>query len=117
VWVSETGRRVAPLVRSRTTSTLSCVQRFEYKVVSFADGSYTASLNEYGRDGWELVSVASDVRVVPPREERKLPMPRALEQLEGVVSKVGGQAADAGPPPGAVTTTLLWVLRRPLADD
>lgn len=93
------------------------MQRWEYKVVSFADGSYTTLLNDYGRDGWELVSVAPDVRVVPPREERKLPMPRALEQLEGVASKWGAQGGDAGPPPGAITTTLLWVLRRPLADD
>jgi Domain of unknown function (DUF4177) len=93
------------------------VQRYEYKVVSFADGGYTSSLNEYGRDGWELVSVASDVRVVPARAERKLPMPRALEQLEGVASKWGGDGGDAGPPPGSITTTLLWVLRRPLADD
>ncbi len=91
------------------------MQRWEYKIVSFADGTYTTSLNEYGRDGWELVSVAPDVRVVPPREERKLPMPRALEQLEGVASKWGGgESAGSGPPPGAITTTLLWVLRRPL---
>jgi hypothetical protein len=90
------------------------VQRWEYKVVSFADGNYTSSLNEYGRDGWELVSVAPDVGVVPSRGERKLPMPRALEQLEGVASKWGGQGAPEGPAPGAIVTTLLWVFRRPL---
>jgi hypothetical protein len=93
------------------------VQRFEYKVVSFAAGTYTTSLNEYGRDGWELVSVASDVRVVPPRDERKLPKPRALEQLESVASKFGAEGSETGPPPGTITTTLLWVLRRPLEDD
>ncbi len=94
------------------------MRRFEYKVVSFSNGSYTTSLNEYGRDGWELVAVAPDVRTVAAREpERRLPMPRAIEQLEGVVSKVGGQSAETGPAPGSTTTTLLWVLRRQLDDE
>lgn len=92
------------------------MQRFEYKVVSFAPGTYTSSLNEYGRDGWELVSVAPDIGVVPARSERKLPMPRAFEQIEGVASKLGGQSAQEGPAPGSIVTTLLWVLRRPLED-
>jgi Domain of unknown function (DUF4177) len=94
------------------------VRRFEYKVVSFPNGSYTTSLNEYGRDGWELVAVAPDVRTVAATESgRKLPMPRAIEQLEGVVAKVGGQSAEAGPAPGSTITTLLWVLRRQLDDE
>jgi len=33
------------------------MQRWEYKVVSLRDGTYTATLNEYSREGWELVSV------------------------------------------------------------
>ena len=34
--------------------------RWEYKVVSLRDRQYTAALNEFGLDGWELVSVISE---------------------------------------------------------
>jgi hypothetical protein len=96
------------------------VQRWEYKVVSL-QGKYTDTLNEYGRDGWELVCVAPDVRTVtgpPPPQGRKLPIPGALGRLEDVTSRFGDKEPGAdGPPPGSVTTTLLWVLRRPVADE
>jgi len=36
------------------------MQRWEYRVVSLGDRQYTAALNEYGRDGWELISVVSE---------------------------------------------------------
>ena len=37
------------------------MQRWEYKVVTLRrDEQYTAALNEFGREGWELVSVASE---------------------------------------------------------
>ena len=42
------------------------MQQWEYRVVTLRAGQYTDALNEYGRDGWELVTVASDVRGVPP---------------------------------------------------
>jgi len=103
------------------------MQRWEYKVVSFQKGRYTEALNEYGREGWELVSVASDVRgVVPPEPggsgSSGIPMPRTFGRLEdaaAMVNKLGGSAAEAGAaePELATSTTLLWVLRRPLDDD
>ena len=103
------------------------MQRWEYKVVSFQKGRYTEALNEYGREGWELVDVASDVRgVVPPEPtsagSKGLPMPRSFGRLEdaaAMVNKLGGSAAEAGAPEPEPTTstTLLWVLRRPLDDD
>jgi hypothetical protein len=89
------------------------VQRFEYKVISLRDGGYTAALNDYGRAGWELVSVVSDP-VAPAAEKRGrgLPMPRALERIEDAAERIGQQGAEPDP-----TSTLLWVLRRPLDDD
>lgn len=103
------------------------MQRWEYKVVSFQKGRYTEALNEYGREGWELVDVASDVRgVVPPEPTSAasggLPMPRSFGRLEdaaAMVNKLGGSAAEAGAPEPEPTTstTLLWVIRRPLDDD
>jgi hypothetical protein len=96
------------------------VTRWEYKVVSL-QGKYTDALNEHGKDGWELVCVAPDVHTVagaPPAPGRKLPIPGALGRLEGVASRFGDSEAGAeGPPPGSVSTTLLWVLRRPLPDE
>ena len=80
------------------------MQRWEYKVVSFQKGRYTEALNEYGREGWELVSVASDVRGVAPPEPTSggsggIPMPRSFGRLEdaaAMVNKLGGSAAEAG---------------------
>jgi hypothetical protein len=94
------------------------VQRWEYKVVSLRQGHYTESLNEYGRDGWELVSVASDDRGLAPPAPGGLPrVPRALGRLEdaaGKLSKLGDRVQASAEAPDS---TLLWVLRRPLADD
>ena len=94
------------------------MDRWEYKVVSLKDGQYTEALNAYGREGWELVDVASDVHVVAARESGwKVPMPRALGKLEDVAAKLSDQAPGDStvPEPGTIATTLIWVLRRPLA--
>ena len=95
------------------------MRRWEYKVISLQDGRYTEALNEYGRDGWELVGVAPDVHDTPARERgRTVPMPGALGKLEDAASRLGAGGDDDGQPaPGATVTTLLWVLRRPLDED
>ncbi|HZO34680.1 MAG TPA: hypothetical protein VFB17_06330 [Gaiellaceae bacterium] len=95
------------------------MQRFEFRVVSVPDGTYTAMLNEYSAEGWELVTVAHDTRTVPARRESGLPTPPGLGRLgqaAQAVSKLGGGDDDDGPEPGSITTTLLWVFRRPLDD-
>jgi hypothetical protein len=97
------------------------VQRWEFRIISLPAGQYTATLNEYGAEGWDLVTVAHDVRTVPERRESGgLPMPPGLGKLgqaAEAVSKLGeGDTSDL-PEPGTVTTTLLWVLRRPLDGD
>jgi hypothetical protein len=92
------------------------MQRWEYKVVSLRAGHYTETLNEYGRDGWELVSVASDVPEVPaPHPGRTIPVPRAFGRLEDAAAKLNtlGGADSAG----TTSIALLWVLRRPLSED
>ncbi len=97
------------------------MQRWEYKVVSLSDGQYTETLNEYGRDGWELVSVAPDVRGLPVPDPGggSLPRPRALGRLEDAAARLSGIGGDdaADPAPATISTTLLWVLRRPLGED
>lgn len=95
------------------------MQRWEYRVVSVPDGGYTAMLNEYGADGWELVTVAHDVRSVPVQQrESGLPMPPRLGKLGQAASKLSElEGRDAAPEPGSVATMLLWVLRRPLDED
>jgi hypothetical protein len=94
------------------------MQRWEYRVVSLTDGQYTSSLNDYGRDGWELVSVVADVQTVPHRNEGGgLPMPGLGGKLGAAASKLKDLEGQSGPEPGSITTTLLWVLRRPLDDD
>jgi hypothetical protein len=94
------------------------MQRWEYRVLALR-GRYTETLNEYGRDGWELVSVASEVHEPPaPKQGRTLPVPRAFERLEDAaakLNKLGG--AESAEDPGASSVTLLWVLRRPLSED
>ena len=90
--------------------------------MSLPPGQYTATLNEYGAEGWDLVTVAHDVRTVSERREggSGLPMPPGLGKLgqaAEAMSRFGETESSDLPEPGTVTTTLLWVLRRPLADD
>ena len=92
------------------------MQRWEYRVISLRNGRYTATLNEYGHDGWELVSVVSEPRDVPaPARSGGVPIPGAIGRL--------GEAADKlsklgeGEPQPEPDSVLLWVLRRPIADD
>ena len=95
------------------------MQQWEFRVVSFPQGQYTAMLNQYGADGWELVTVAHDIRTVPEKRDGGggLPMPSGLGRLgqaAEAVSKLGDSDNGDAPEPGSITTTLLWVLRRPL---
>lgn len=96
------------------------MQRWEYKVVSLRAGRYTETLNEYGQDGWELVSVTSDTRDVPtavPAKPRSIPVPRALGRLEDAAAKLNKLGAADASDADAPMTSLMWVLRRPLSDD
>ena len=96
------------------------MQRWEYKVVSLRPGHYTDALNEYGRDGWELVSVASEARhLQAPKHGGGLPMPRAFGRLEDAAARLNkfGAGDTAEQDAEAPSTILLWVLRRPLSDD
>ena len=92
------------------------MQRWEYKVVSLRAGTYTASLNAYGLEGWELISVTDGGREAPPAEPagRSIPMPRAIGRLEDAAARINKLGKDA---PAEATTNLLWVLRRPLPDE
>ena len=94
------------------------MQRWEYRVVSVRDGSYTATLNEYGRQGWELAFVTAQPEEPANREQGAgVPMPRALGRLEDAAAKLnklgGAGSADA---PTVAASVLVW-LRRPLAAD
>jgi Domain of unknown function (DUF4177) len=96
------------------------MKRWEYRVVSLRDGHYTETLNEYGRDGWELVSVVSDLHEPPaPRKGSTIPVPRAFGRLEDAAAKLNklGGADSAEEPADTASSTLLWVLRRPLPED
>lgn len=98
------------------------MQRWEYRVVALREGHYTETLNEYGRDGWELVSVASDVHEAPaaaPQRGGGIPVPRAFGRLEDAAAKLNklGAADSTDAPADAASSTLLWVLRRPLSED
>jgi hypothetical protein len=94
------------------------MQRWEYRVVSLREGHYTEVLNQYGREGWELVSVTPDVREPDPeRGGRTIPVPRALGRLEDAAAKLNKIGADDSSESAPATTPLLWVLRRPLSDD
>lgn len=88
--------------------------QWEYRIVSLRDGHYTESLNAYGREGWELVSVVQDAPPPePPPAGRRLPVPGALGKLETAaetIGKLGGSGESEGPG----TSSLIWVLRRPL---
>ena len=94
--------------------------RWEYKVVSLRDRQYTAALNEFGLDGWELVSVISEAAEPPSPERRSaIPLPRVLGRLEeaaGKLNKLGAADPDAELATAA-TSRLLWIFRRPLSDD
>ena len=85
--------------------------------MSLRSGTYTATLNEYGREGWELVSVTSDVAEPPaPEKGSGIPVPRAIGRLEDAaakINKLGRSESEAGE---KETSALLWVLRRPLVD-
>ena len=58
------------------------MERWEYKVLSLSDGTYTDTLNAYGREGWELVAVAPDVHELPAARER-CRCPGSLEHDDG----------------------------------
>lgn len=96
------------------------MQRWEYRVVSLRDRQYTAALNEFGRDGWELVSVTSEaVEATSPGRSGAIPLPRVLGRLEEAadkLTKLGTTDPDAEVPIGA-TSRLLWIFRRPLSED
>ena len=97
-------------------------QRWEYRAVAFAEGQYTAMLNQYAAEGWELVAVAPDVRTVPQRKDGGglgVPIPGLgkLGQAAQAVSNLGGTDVPDAPEPGSVSTTFLWVLRRPLETE
>lgn len=93
------------------------MQQWEYRVVSLNDGQYTSSLNDYGREGWELVTVVPDVHAVPEKREGGLPMPGLGGKFGAAASKLKDLEGQQGLEPGTITTTLLWVLRRPVDDD
>jgi len=85
--------------------------------VSLNAGQYTTALNDYGLDGWELISVVPDVHVVPEKREGGLPMPPLGGKLGAAASKLRDLEGSDEPVSGTITTTILWVLRRPLDDD
>jgi hypothetical protein len=95
------------------------MQRWEYKVISLRHGRYTATLNEYGQEGWELVSVVSDDRdLSTPEPGRAIPMPRAIGRLEDAAAKLNKlSGAGSASTPAEQASTLLWVLRRPLDEE
>ena len=96
------------------------MQRWEYKVVALRDQQYTVALNEFGREGWELVSVVSEpLAATTPEGRRTFPMPRALGRIEEAADKLTklGAADPAGEVAADATSRLLWVFRRPLSDD
>jgi hypothetical protein len=96
------------------------MQRWEYRVVSLRDQQYTAALNEFGLEGWELVSVTSEA-IAATNTERSgaFPLPRSLGRLEEAADKLTklGASDPADELPTGATSRLLWVFRRPLSDD
>ena len=96
------------------------MQRWEYKVVSLRDQQYTAALNEFGTEGWELVSVISEpLQAASPERSGGVPLPRALGRIEKAadkLTKLGASDPTDDDHTGA-TSRLLWVFRRPLSGD
>ncbi|HEV8099567.1 MAG TPA: hypothetical protein VGP56_10475 [Gaiellaceae bacterium] len=92
--------------------------RWEYRVVSVADGRYTDLLNRYAAEGWELQTVAHDVRAKAPEQTgNRLPVPPGLGKLGQAASKLSElEKGEASAPEPPLTTKLLWVLRRPVED-
>ena len=72
------------------------MQRWEYRVVSLRDQQYTAALNEFGREGWELVGVTSEAVAAtsPERSGAGFPLPRAFGRLEGAADKLSKLGAS-----------------------
>jgi hypothetical protein len=96
------------------------MQRWEYKVVSLRDRQYTAALNEFGSDGWELVTVTSEaIEPASPERSGGIPLPRVLGRIESAADKLTkfGAADPDAEVAGGATSRLLWVFRRPLSDD
>lgn len=96
------------------------MQRWEYKVVVLRNQQYTAALNEFGKEGWELVAVTSEALVVTsPEESGSFPMPRAFGRLEEAADKLTklGESEPVDERPNGQATRLLWIFRRPLVDD
>jgi uncharacterized protein DUF4177 len=95
------------------------MERWEYKVVSLRDQKYTAALNEFGSEGWELVNVISEEIAAPsPKRSGGFPKPRALGRIEEAADKLTKLgASDQTDEPTDATSRLLWVFRRPLSDD
>ena len=95
------------------------MQRWEYKVVSLRDRQYTAALNEYGGDGWELISVISEaLEPAGPERGGVLPKPRMLGRLEEAADKLSKLGAgDSAESSTESASRLLWVFRRPLSED
>jgi hypothetical protein len=96
------------------------MQRWEYRVVSLRDQQYTAALNEFGLEGWELVSVTSEaIAATSPERSGAFPLPRSLGRLEEAADKLTklGTSDPADELPRGATSRLLWVFRRPLIDD
>jgi hypothetical protein len=95
------------------------MQRWEYRVVSLRDGTYTATLNEYSREGWELVTVTPQLPGASTSDEGGgMSMPRPFGRLEEARAKLNKLGADdSTDTPTDATSNLLWVLRRPLPED
>jgi hypothetical protein len=96
------------------------MQRWEYKVVSLKNRQYTAALNEFGRDGWELVTVISEdlPQAASPERRGGIPMPRVLGRIEEAADKLNKLgAADPAADEADAAARLLWVFRRPSSKD
>jgi hypothetical protein len=96
------------------------MQRWEYKVVVMHNRQYTAGLNEYGSEGWELVNVVLETlapAAEPPQKGRRFPLPGTIgliEQAADKVTKLGeGEAREPASDSGS---RLLWVFRRPVSE-